>query len=324
MIDDGELRDLAARQHGLVSIRQATELGFGPGQRSRLADGRRWERLTPRVLRLVGAPDTDGQDAMGAVLDAGDRAALNRESAAAWWRIPGNELRPLHVARHRDETGRPHRRAANHEPVFLPPGHVVELEGVPTVVPARALFEIAGTRHRGAELPWWIERMERMVDNAWSMRLVKGRTLHAMLDDLATRGRPGIQVMRQVLAKRGLDYVPPASGLESRFMQILEAAGEPPLRRQVDTGDEVGWIGRVDFRDAELPLVVEVQSERFHTSLVDRGRDTIRVERLERAGFVVLQITDEQIWHRPSEVVDAVRRGRAAAALVVARHRHPA
>lgn len=316
MIDDGKLRALAAPQHGLVSTAQAASLGFGPGTRSRLADGRRWERVGPRVLRLVGSTPSDGQEAMWAVLDAGERAALSRESAAAWWGIPGNLLRPFHLARHRDETGRPSRQGVNHEPVFLPPEHVRELEGVPTVVPARALFEIAGTRRRGAELPWWVERMERMVDAAWSNRLVCGRSLHAMLDDLATRGRPGIQVMRQVLAKRGLDYVPPASGLESRFVQILAAAGEPPLRRQVDTGDDEGWIGRVDFRDAELPLVVEVQSERFHTSLVDRHADAVRVARLKAAGFVVLQITDEEIWHRAPAVVDTVRRGRAEAARI--------
>jgi hypothetical protein len=320
MIDDGALRSLAEEQHGLVSTAQATALGFGPGQRSRLADGRRWERVGPRVLRLVGSTPSDGQEAMGAVLDAGDHAALSRESAAAWWRIPGNLLQPLHVARHRDQTCRPSRRGVNHEPVLLPHDHVVVLEGVPTVIPERAIFEIAGSRRRGAELAWWVERIERMVDTAWAMRLVSGRTLHDMLADLAARGRPGIQVMRQVLEKRGLDYVPPASGLESRFVQILAAAGERPMERQVDTGDATGWIGRVDFRDSEVPLIVEVQSERFHTSLIDRQLDATRIERLEAAGFVVLEISDEQIWHRPSTVVDAVRRGRAEAARASARH----
>src|SRR3546814_8936301 len=91
-----------------------------------------------------------------------------------------------------------------------------------------------------------------------------------MLEVMAQRGRPGIRTMRQVLATRGLDYVPPASNLEARFEQILLQAGDAPMRRQVDIGDGDRWIGRVDFRDAELPLIVEIQSERFHASLIDK------------------------------------------------------
>ena len=122
--------------------------------------------------------------------------------------------------------------------MLLPDHHVVVLDGIPTQVPARALFDVAGTQRRGAELPWFVERMERMVDNAWSARLVSGATLHAMLDELAQRGRAGIRVMRQVLSTRGLDYIPPASNLEARVIKILADGGLPPMRRQVDTGDE--------------------------------------------------------------------------------------
>ena len=313
MIDDHPLRVIAAKQLGMVTTAQAREQGFTRDQRHRLVDGRRWERASPRVLRLVGAPSSEAQEALLAVLDAGPHAALVSMSAAAWWAIPGNRLRPLQVGRLRDRTCRPDRFASNHEPTLLPPHHVTVLDGVPTVVPARALFDVAGTRRRGAERRYWVERMGRMVDTAWSKGLVNGRALHRMLDELATRGRPGIRVMRQVLAERGLDYVPPASGTESRFAQILSRAGLPAMRRQVDTGDDEGWIGRVDFRDEALPLIAEVQSERYHTSLTDRRADAARIARLRAAGFVVLEIWDTDIWHRPDTVVAMVRRGRLAA-----------
>jgi hypothetical protein len=154
-----------------------------------------------------------------------------------------------------------------------------------------------------------------MVDNAWADRLVSGSTLHSMLDELAQRGRPGIRVMRQVLATRGSDYVPPASNLEARVSKILAGGGIPPMRRQVNTGDEVGWIGRVDLRDEVLPLILEVQSERFHSSLIDQQLDAHRIDRLKRAGFVVVQVTDVQVWHKPHELLGAVRDGRQRAAL---------
>jgi very-short-patch-repair endonuclease len=309
---------LAARQHGLVTVEQSTEAGFSREQRRRLVDGRRWERATPRVLALVGAPRTTAQRAMAAVLDGGPNAALDGTSAGAWWGIPGNLLEPLLVISDRGHINRPHRGAGRREPLLLPPHHVVVLDGVPTVVPARALFDIAGSRRRSAELPWWVDRMARMVDTAWSMRLVSGGTLHTMLDELAQRGRPGIRVMRMVLADRGVGYVPPASGLESRVAQLLRNAGLPELRRQVDVGDETGWIGRVDFRAADQPLILEVQSERFHTSLIDRQLDADRIRRLVRAGYEVVEVTDVDVWHRPEVVVrrvtDGLRRTRAAAA----------
>ena len=315
MINDGVLRRLASTQYGLISSEQAADRGFNRRQRELLIDGLRWERLTPRVARLVGCPEGKEQRAMAAVLAAGKGGALSGASAAAWWGIPGNQLEPLHVVRLRGRSDRPVRVAQPHAPTLLLPEQVVVLDGVPVQVPARALFDVAGSRRRGAEREDWVRRIERMVDNAWSARLVSGVTLHAMLEVMAQRGRPGIQVMRLVLATRGLDYIPPASNLEARVIQILADAGLPAMRRQVDTGDEHGWIGRVDLRDVVLPLIVEVQSERYHSSLIDRQLDADRIARLERAGFVVVEITDVQVWHRPHELVEAVRAGRVRAEL---------
>lgn len=312
MIDDTALRDIAAIQHGAVSVEQAAGAGFGARTRQRLVDGQRWRRSGNRVLVLRGTPTTQGQVASIAVLSAGPGAALSGPSAAAWWGIPGNLLEPLQVLRTRDRSVRSPVRAAAHEPKLLPRHHILTLDAVPTVIPARALIEVAGSRRGGAQLEWWVRRMERMVDTAWSLRLVSGASLHQTFEELAERGRSGIAVMRLVLSDRGRDYVPPASGLESRVVQILERAGEPPLRRQIDTGDG-RWIGRVDFRDARLPFILEVQSERFHASLIDRQLDGERLSRVRAAGFVVREVTDVDVWQRPQHIVDVVREGRALA-----------
>jgi very-short-patch-repair endonuclease len=310
MLDDTSARLRAARQHGLLSVRDLADLGFDVKARGHLVDGRRWERIAPRVVRLVGARETTAQRAMRAVLEAGTGGALAGRSAAAWWGISGNSLEPFEVVRDRGHAGRAARGSGRHEPCLLPADHVRILDDIPLVVPARALFEIAGTRRRGAEIAHWVDRMARMTYVAWSDRLVSGRSLHSMLEDLAQRGRSGIRVMRQVLADRPIDYVPPASGLESRLAQILQRAGERPLRRQIDTGDGRSWIGRVDFRDDELPLIVEVQSERFHTSLTASEDDAVRLARLRLAGFSVLEVTDVDVWQRPDRVVNLVAEAR--------------
>jgi very-short-patch-repair endonuclease len=84
-------------------------------------------------------------------------------------------------------------------------------------------------------------------------------------------------------------------------------------RRQVDLGGAQGWCGRVDFLHEALPVVVEVQSERYHTALLDVAADAARRARLEAAGFLVVEVWDSQLWYARHEVVTRVREGLRAA-----------
>ncbi|MGI8756649.1 MAG: endonuclease domain-containing protein, partial [Acidimicrobiales bacterium] len=173
---------------------------------------------------------------------------------------------------------------------------------MPVVRPALLLLQLAA-----CVTPW---RLRRALDHLWNRRLLSGPSVRRELGPLMHRGRAGTVALRTLLDSLPMDYVPPASGLEGRFAQILEEADVPGLARQVDVGDE-RWCGRVDFRDQALPLIVEVDSERYHRALTDVEADRHRQQRIESAGFTVLRITDQQVWHRPGEVVNEVRRARA-------------
>jgi very-short-patch-repair endonuclease len=82
------------------------------------------------------------------------------------------------------------------------------------------------------------------------------------------------------------------------------------LRRQVDSGNDEAWTGRVDLRDARHPLIIEVQSEKYHSALLDVEADSRRRDALERAGFIVVEVTDVELWTAPAvaraRVVDAL------------------
>jgi very-short-patch-repair endonuclease len=84
------------------------------------------------------------------------------------------------------------------------------------------------------------------------------------------------------------------------------------MRRQVDLGSATAWTGRVDFVDDELPLVVEILSERYHAALLDREADERRMAALSEAGFTVLTFWDAEIWTRGADVVAGVRAARRA------------
>lgn len=186
-----------------------------------------------------------------------------------------------------------------HRPRHLPDPFGTVLDGIPIVRPALVVLQLAPIVHP--------ERLRRVVDRMWSDRLISGPSLRSEIGPLLKRGRPGSAVVRELLDALPDDYVPPASGIEGRVSAILESAGLGPYRRQVDSGDEVRWCGRVDLRHVDLPLVVEVDSERYHSALTDVADDDRRADRLELAGFAVVRVTDQEVWHRPGEVVARVR-----------------
>ncbi|HEX2039912.1 MAG TPA: DUF559 domain-containing protein, partial [Acidimicrobiales bacterium] len=297
MHETDRLRRRAEEQHGVVSRSQCRLLGLDY-DRIRIGIRRgEWERVSPRVVRLVGAPRTERSELMAAVLDAGDSAVASRRSAAALWGLPGFSLGDLDVTRPHD--GDYHRPSLGrlHQTRRLPPHHVTSVDGIPVTTPARTIFDLAGMLTPA--------RTERALDNALASSPALLRALHRTLPELAERGRTGTTVMRELLAARPMGYIAPASGLEARLIRILEEAGIA-ARRQVDLGGD-DWIGRHDLLVTGTNVVVEVDSARFHTALLDRERDARRDDELRAAGFVPVRITEEDVWRAPATVIQTIR-----------------
>jgi very-short-patch-repair endonuclease len=294
--------EIGERHHGLVLAVEARTAGLTRAAlRHRVKTGQ-LQSVGARVLRVAGAPRSDLQAVLAAVLDASPGAFASGHTAAALWAVPGYRLSPVHVVRPRGVSGRRTGVAdVLHTIAGLRPAHVTVLDQVPVLRPEVVVLQLCASEHAA--------RAERALDNLWRRRLLSGPSVRRALNELAIQGRGGVRLLRELLDRRGDDYVPAASNLERRFEAVLERAGEPSMRRQVDSGGD-HWVGRVDFRDADLPLIVEVQSEHFHSALVDRQHDARRLAALSEAGFVVVEVSEEQVWHRPAEVVEAVRTAR--------------
>lgn len=73
--------------------------------------------------------------------------------------------------------------------------------------------------------------MARLSDKARARRLVSGRSLHKMCDELSEHGRDGMRVMRGVLQARPIGYVPPESDLEARWQDQRTVPGGGPVSR---------------------------------------------------------------------------------------------
>jgi very-short-patch-repair endonuclease len=300
---DKALLDLAAEQQSCVADWQARLLGARDTEVTRLKHSDRWKLVGRHVLMVPGAAKTDLSTASASVLEAGPGAALSHVGAVALWGAPGFRLVPATVSH---VSGRAMRRdplAIVHDLVVVPERWVTTFKGIRVVRPELAAFQLCGIVSP--------LRAARTFDALWSRRLLSGQSARACLDDLAKRGRNGTVVFREILKARGDDYIPPASNLESRVMELTSEAGIK-MRRQVNVGGEQ-WDGRVDFLAEEAPLVLEVQSEMYHASLCDREADELRRKQLEADGFKWLELWDTDIWTRPGWAVDRIRRAVRAA-----------
>lgn len=293
-----QISELAAAQHGLITRSQLRAHGVDHRRVGRWLDKGLMRQVDVNTMAMAGTPGTPMQAVMAAVLETGHDAAASHTTAAAIWGVAGFRLRPVHVvvcriSRHHHRlpwnvhqfTG----RVSDHQRVF---------EGIPITEPGLTMLHLSSM----ISLP----RLGRAVDNAWSLGLVNGDDLGALVERLGRRGRDGIVNLRRVVEERGPGWVPPQSNLESRFLELMQRSGIE-FERQVRIESET-WAARVDFLHRPSRTVVEVQSERYHSALTDIEADRLRRQRLEVLGYRVLEVWDHELFHASDEVIDRVRR----------------
>jgi len=290
--------EIACRQHGVVATWQVAS-GDNPRRfRFEFEISGRWARVHPQVFRLVGTPLTELTVLATGLLTAGPGAHLAYYSAAHLWGwLPSPPAR-CHVRRQRGSNGRDVPPMVKvHFTRNLPAVDVVTLHGMPVARPERTLIDLAAKNPDG--------RVEVWLDRAWSKRQLNGHTLLAQCERLGIRGRPEVQRVRRMLDKRGLNYCPPASGLESRVRRVLGDHGLGDVSNQVDIGG-ANWIGRVDFLHSS-GVVIEVQSETYHAPLSARASDKKRLDQLRTAGHPVFEVWEREVWGPPPVWIEPLR-----------------
>jgi len=196
----------------------------------------------------------------------------------------------------------------HHRSNLLPAAHVELRNGIPTTTVARTLFDLSAVVRP--------ERVARAVDTALSGRLVTLIELTRIARDLRRRGRRKVTVIRSILRERGQDFVAPTSELEAALVELLAEYDVPQPSRQVDLGDDLAWIGRVDFVYRRERLVIETDGREHHSSLLDRQSDAARDAALQAGGWRVLRLTWWDVVPAPRRTVATIRRhlgARAAA-----------
>lgn len=298
MTFDRDLMDIARRQHGAVAWRQLSQRGYDHAAIQHRIEKGILERATPAVMTVTATTDSRARQAMVAVLEVGEDALLSHTSAASWWRISGFRLFPLHVTIERNRRWRLLDGVQVHHATIVHQSDRRILDGVPITSPALTLLHLASL------LP--PSRLEVAVDSAWSLGLVDREALDGILDRMSKQGRNGVVALREILHARPEDWTPPQSNLESRFLHLAAEHGLGRFDCQVQLRTD-NWKGRVDFRSKDLPIVIEVQSERYHAAISDRARDLRRRKSIESLGYTLVEVWDNDLFHDAEGVVDRIR-----------------
>jgi very-short-patch-repair endonuclease len=251
------LADIAARQHGVVTIRQLRGAGVSD-------DAVRWRVRSGLLHRLhrgvyaLGHPGlADAGRWMAAVLALGDGAVLSHGSAAALWGL----LRPLDGP---VDVSIPSRNGRSHR-------SGVRLHRCPSLTRTQ---RPATTRHRGIPVTT-PARTVADLPQVLPPRLVRRATRQAEL-----LGLP--------LGETASDGT--RSDLERDFLRLCRGHGLP--RPEVNVG-----VGRwtVDFLWPDCRLVVETDGYLYHRGRIAFEDDHERDLGLRELGYDVLRLSEGQI-----------------------------
>ena len=285
---------LAARQHGLFTRAQFLGLGFSARQLDHGARSGRWHLMHRGVYRMAGAPTSDIQSVLAAVLAAGAGALASHRSAGWLWELV-TDLR-LEI------TGPCQRFPGGGVTVHRVRGSLPRAairRGVPCTDPLRTVVDLAGAGDEAL--------VETALDRGIANALFSVAAVEAELGRRARQGLAGVTLLRACLHRRldGGGTGPQTSALESAMDRIIVLYG---LARPVRQYRLEGTPYRLDYAWPAARLVVEVDGYESHSGLEAFCHDRERQNALVLAGWTVLRFTWADVCRHPGRVAEQISR----------------
>lgn len=274
---DALIARIAAGQHGLFLRQDALAVGMTDAQIEYRVRTGRWVRVTPGVYRLAGVPVTWNQRALSACLAAGDKAIISHRSAAVVWGLSGFRPGRIELTVPDGRSVRSRLATVHRSADLLSPA---KRYGLPVTRPSRTILDLAGVVNG--------DLLEEAVDDVLCRRLCR-------LDELvAAPRRRGSGALREVLSAWNGDGI--AEGVaEMRVVRALLAEGLPAPVRQYEIWVNGVFIARVDLAYPPIRLAMELDGFRWHAGRRRFRSDRMRRNRVEAAGWRLLEAAPEDI-----------------------------
>jgi very-short-patch-repair endonuclease len=279
------IAEVAARQHGVVTIAQLRACGLDRGGIEQRMAARRLQPLWRGVYSFGHRELTIEGRLIAAVLACGPGAVLSHRSAAAYWELLSMWEGPVDVTV-ATKAGRVQRPGIRlHLARCLDTREVTVRNGIQITTPARTLVDLnAAVSDR---------LLERAYEQAQIRRLIAPGALEQALERAVGRKT---RALRRLIALERRASTVTRSELEERFLALVRRAGlpEPEVNQRV-AGYEVDFLWRRQRR------VIEVDGHAYHSTRQATTRDRRKDDDLETAGFRVTRFTADQILHDPDD-----------------------
>ena len=293
---DLRIRDLAERQHNLVSLAQLQFLGLSPsGVRQRVATGR-LTRIHRGVYAVGHGRLTLRGHWMAAVLAYGQDAALSHRSGGALHGVrPDNRPKSDVTVPGRSARSRP--RIDVHASTTLTAADVTTIDGIPCTSLARTLLDLAEVVDRRG--------VERAINQAEVLRIFDLRAVEEVLS--RATGRRGAGVLKSVLAEYGGPTLTDRE-LEERFLALCRAARlpQPEVNEWITLDDGIAY--KIDFLWRRERLAVETDGWGSHGTRQAFENDRRRDRLLSLAGWTVVRFTWRDVEREPDEMTTTLAR----------------
>jgi len=293
---DGEIAQIAARQHGLITLEQLREFGISKDLAYQRGRAGRLHRVHEGVYS-VGHPLLTAEGLwLAAVLACGPGAVLSHRSAAALWGIRDDDPHLSIDVTAPNRRGRKPPGIAAHRHAVLAPRDCTSVRGIPCTTVEKTLLDLA------AVIPVW--QLRKALAEAEVLRVVDLAALRALLR--RSRGRRGVARLRTLLDELHPQTKRTRSELERLFLRMCRRGHlpEPEVNAPLDID---GHVLKPDFLWREAGLIVEADGRRFHDTGSAFQSDRRREQRLQLAGWRVSRCTWEQVENEPRRLASTVR-----------------
>src|SRR5215213_4545238 len=182
------LAALAARQHGVVSVRQLLRLGYSRSAVARAKSAGRLHSLHRGVYAVGHTSISTLGECLAAVLACGQGALLSHASAAWLWGVSRSSPRPIAVTA--PVPRGPRLPIRLHHSRTLVAGDAALVEGIPVTALPRTLLDFAGVARP--------RRLEQALERAEELALFDLGPVQALLG--RNHGHLGAGALRRALA----------------------------------------------------------------------------------------------------------------------------
>lgn len=284
------------RQYGLVSRAQALDAGLTRHQIQRQLDLRRWRVVAPGVYHNTAVKETPHSRLLAACIAYGGLAS--HRAAAALHGIDGFRLvRPEIVVG--PGRGRSAAGVRLHRSTQMDLARLDFRDGIPCTGLPRTLLDLASVVGR--------KQLESALDCVLRDKGLGHEDLYEVVVSHSRQGRNGLTRLRTVLDDRFGEESVPLSDWSRWVCDLLvrSGLGRPVLEYRVH--DAAGrFLAQVDLAYPQRRLAIELDSVRWHHNRESFVGDRRRRNRLQAAGWDVLNFTWEDYVAQSGELCATV------------------